>query len=87
MDRRTRDRGLSMNSIEEVLSRVFGLDRNNVNDSSSPETVEGWDSMGHLNLICALESDFNVSIDIGDAMEMVNVGRIRSILREYGVRG
>jgi acyl carrier protein len=42
--------------------------------------------MGHLNLVAALEQRFNVSIDIGDAMEMVSVRRIREILRDYGVQ-
>lgn len=73
-----------MSTVEAVVSRVFGVD---VDEGSSPETVEGWDSMGHLNLVAALEKSFNVSIDIGDAMEMVSVRKIKEILRDYGVRG
>ena len=75
-----------MKTVEEVVSRVFGVERGSIDESSCPETVEGWDSMGHLNLVAALEKTFNVSIDIGDAMEMVNVLKIRQILLEYGVR-
>jgi acyl carrier protein len=74
-------------SVEEVVSGVFGVEPGSVDESSSPETVEGWDSMGHLNLVAALEKTFNVSLDIGDVMEMVNVRRIREILLAYGVRG
>jgi acyl carrier protein len=72
-----------MTTVEAVVSRVFGVD---VDEDSSPETVEGWDSMGHLNLVAALEKSFDVSIDIGDAMEMVSVRRIKEILLDYGVR-
>ena len=75
-----------MNTVEEVVARVFGAEPRSLDGSSSPESVEGWDSMGHLNLVAALEKDFNVSIDIADAMEMVSVKRIREILRDYGVR-
>ena len=75
-----------MRTVEEVVSRVFGVEPSGIDDSSSPESVEGWDSMGHLNLVAALEQDFNVSIDIGDVMEMVSVKRIREILSQYGVR-
>jgi acyl carrier protein len=75
-----------VSSVEEVVARVFGVDSGSLDGSSSPESVEGWDSMGHLNLVAALEADFNVSIDIGDAMEMVSVKRIREILLDYGVR-
>lgn len=76
-----------MRTVEEVVAGVFGVERASVDESSCPETVEGWDSMGHLNLLAALEQNFNVSIDIGDAVEMVNVQKIREILLAYGVRG
>ena len=73
-------------ALEDVVAQVFGVDSSGVDDTSSPETVEGWDSMGHLNLIAALEKRFNVSLDIGDAMEMISVQRIRAILLDYGVQ-
>ena len=75
-----------MSTVEDVIARVFGVDPDSLEPTSSPESVEGWDSMGHLNLIAALEKAFDVSIDIGDAMEMVSVKRIREILLDYGVR-
>ena len=75
-----------MSTVEEVVSRVFGVEPGGIDVSSTPESVEGWDSMGHLNLVAALEQDFNVSIDIGDVMEMVSVRKIREILLQYGVR-
>ena len=75
-----------MGSVEEVVSRVFGVDPGSLDDASSPETVEGWDSMGHLNLVAALEQEFALSIDIGDVMEMVTVKKIREILQQYGVQ-
>lgn len=76
-----------MPTVEEVVSSVFGVERASIDGRSCPETVEGWDSMGHLNLLLALERSFGVSIDVGDAVEMVNVQRIREILLGYGVRG
>ena len=76
-----------MSALTEVVAQAFGVEPDGIDESSSPETVEGWDSMGHLNLIAALEKRFNISIDIGDAMEMVSVERIRTILLDYGVRG
>jgi acyl carrier protein len=75
-----------MRTLEEVVSRVFGVEPQSLDESSSPESVEGWDSMGHVNLVTALEQHFNVSIDIDDVMEMGSVGKIREILVAYGVR-
>lgn len=76
-----------MITVEDVIADVFGVDRDAVDDTASPTTIEGWDSMGHLNLVCALEDRFRVSIDIADAMEMVSVARIKELLLGYGVRG
>ena len=75
-----------MRTLEEVVSRVFGVEPQSLDESSTPESVEGWDSMGHVNLVTALEQHFNVSIDIDDVMEMGSVGKIREILVAYGVR-
>jgi acyl carrier protein len=76
-----------LTTVEEVVRQVFGAEPGTIDARSSPENVEGWDSMGHLNLIAVLEKRFNISIDIGDAMEMVSVQRIREILLAYGVQG
>ncbi|TME90677.1 MAG: acyl carrier protein [Chloroflexi bacterium] len=75
-----------MRTLEEVVSGVFGVEPQSLDESSSPQSVEGWDSMGHVNLVTALEQHFNVSIDIDDVMEMGSVGKIREILVAYGVR-
>jgi acyl carrier protein len=75
-----------VSAVEEVVSQVFGAEPGSIDGASSPGSVEGWDSMGHLNLVAALEKRFDISIDIGDAMEMVSVQRIREILLDYGVR-
>ena len=76
-----------MRTLEEVVSSVFGVEPQSLDEGSSPESVEGWDSMGHVNLVVALERTFNVSIDIDDMMEMVSVRKIREIMLAYGVRG
>lgn len=72
-------------SVEEVVARIFSLDPSEVTDRSSRETIEEWDSMGHLSLITGLEEEFKVSIAIADAMEMTSVQHIKRILKDYGV--
>ena len=73
-----------MMTVEEVIARVFKIDSRTLVDSSSRDSIEQWDSMGHLQLITELEQHFGVSLSIGDAMEMVSVGKVKEILRRYG---
>ena len=71
-------------TVEEVIARVFKIDSRTLVDSSSRDSIEQWDSMGHLQLITELEQHFGVSLSIGDAMEMGSVGKVKEILRRYG---
>jgi acyl carrier protein len=73
-----------MMTVEEVIARVFKIDSRTLVDGSGRDSLEKWDSMGHLQLITELEQHFGVSISIGDAMEMVSVGKVKEILRRYG---
>ena len=73
-------------TVEKIVGKVFNVDPDELDDSACRDTVKGWDSMGHLNLILELEAEFKVRIAIADAMEMVSVERIKRILRNYGAR-
>lgn len=71
-------------TVEEVIARVFNIESRTLLDGSGCDSIEQWDSMGHLQLITELEQHFGVSISIGDAMEMVSVGKVKEVLRRYG---
>jgi acyl carrier protein len=71
--------------LRQVFAEVFKLDPSRVTDTLSPEDVKGWDSLGHLALVNALEAMFSVTFEDGDLTEMENVGRIKEVLRLRGV--
>ena len=70
-----------LNTIADVLDVAAA----ELSDDSSPDTVDGWDSVSHLNLVMSLEQEFNVSLSPQDALDMRNVLLARTILRERGV--
>ncbi len=49
--------------VRRTVADVFALDAQSVSDATSPETTPAWDSIGHLNLILAVEQQFGVSFD------------------------
>ena len=60
------------NKIKEIMSSVFNVDINTINDGSSPETIETWDSMQHMNLIVALEEEFGITFTDDQIGEMLD---------------
>jgi acyl carrier protein len=67
------------------MAAVLGIDELSLSDESSPDTIATWDSLNHLNIILAMEQEFGIEFSPDDAMNMVNVGCIRALLRGYGV--
>jgi len=73
-------------SIEDrthrIISEMFGIPVDEIDDDSSPDTIPAWDSMAHINLILSLESEFDLPLSLEDGMEMLSVGLIKTILGE-----
>jgi FkbH-like protein len=66
--------------VLETLAHVLGVSPTELNDESSPATIAAWDSLNHLNLILALESEFATQFAPSDALAMQSVKEIRRVL-------
>lgn len=69
-----------------TLAALLGVPAEGLDDDASPDTVSEWDSLSHLNLVMALESEFGVSLSAEDALQMRNVAAIRRLLGARGVQ-
>jgi len=72
--------------LKKVLADVFKIEATAVNEGTSVDTVERWDSLTHLNLILALESEFGVSFSEEQSVEIMNYPLIKMVLQEHGVK-
>ena len=59
--------------VLSVMSKVFGCP---VTEESTIETVAEWDSLRHMELIIALEHEFDVQFRTEELAELVTVPRI-----------
>ena len=69
--------------VFEILKNLFELDT--VDESCSQKTCEKWDSMGQLNLVVELETEFDITIEPEEIGEMKTVKDILRILEQKGV--
>ena len=70
------------NRIKKVMSEVLDIEELSINDSTSPETIESWDSLKQMNLIVALEEEFNIEFDGEDLENLINFKLISLIVQE-----
>ncbi|MBN1231228.1 MAG: acyl carrier protein [Anaerolineales bacterium] len=68
--------------IYEIVANTFGLQAEDINDTTSPDNVEMWDSVEQIMLVSALEQYFGIEYTPEDIMEMLNVGLIVDITQE-----
>lgn len=80
---------MDRNEITERLKGVFAdtlnVSEDEIEDESSPDTVESWDSFHHLQLIIAIEEAFAVSLTADEVTEMLTFGDAKVLLIEHGV--
>lgn len=66
-----------------VVSAILRVPRDTLTTASSPDTLDHWDSLRHLQLVLALEEEFGLQFRGEEIDAMQSVGGIISILREH----
>lgn len=67
--------------IYSVISKILGVPIKDLNEQSSPETIEGWESLKHMNLVIALEEEFDVQFEDDEIVNLLNIKNIIQILQ------
>ena len=71
--------------LYKVIAKILDVPISEINDESSPETIENWDSFNSLVLADELESEFNVSFSLEEIIDSANVSAIKKHLKNHGV--
>jgi acyl carrier protein len=66
--------------LRGVIAGVFPVEPGALTDADSPQTIAEWDSVGHLNLVLAIEAEFGVQFSPDEMAELTSVGAIRERL-------
>ena len=53
-----------------------------INDETTSDDIEDWDSLEHINLIVAIEQEFGMKFSMGEVTGMKNVGAMVDIILE-----
>jgi acyl carrier protein len=69
------------NKVKNIMSAVLSIDIELINNNTSPESVEEWDSLKQMNLIVALEEEFEIEFEDEDIIEMMDYKSILKILK------
>lgn len=71
--------------LRSCFSRTLGIPMERVSDDLAYNTIEEWDSVGHMAVVADIETTFDVVLDTDDILDMSSVGKAIAILRKHGV--
>ena len=72
--------------VRQIMALLFEVNAEEINLESSPDTIDNWDSLRHMNLVTALEEEFEIRFSDEQIIEMLNFQLVLEVLRENGVR-
>jgi len=71
--------------LYSIISKVMGIPISEINDESSPESIESWDSFNSYVLLDELETEFKIEFSIDEVVETKNVADIKKYLKKHGI--
>ena len=66
--------------LNGVFRDVFDDEDITVNDATTADDIEDWDSLEHINLVVAVEKCFGIKFTMGEVSVMKNVGEMADII-------
>lgn len=64
---------INKESVKELIAKVLNVSVSVVDDELAVGDIPEWDSLAHMRIIAALESDLGVVLDIEQTLEIEDV--------------
>ena len=72
--------------LYQIISRVFNVDKSIINDETTSENLEEWDSFNFYVLLDEIETEFDIKFDLDETLDIKKIGDIKKIFVKHGVK-
>jgi len=70
---------------DRIFIESFDLEKSRLNDKLEYNSIESWDSIGHMQMIAELEDTFEIEFEMDDIINFSSYNKGMRILAKYGV--
>jgi len=70
-------------NVKNVMAAVFEVSPDQISGQTSPHDLESWDSLKHMNLVAALEEEFDIKFEDEEIQSLVNFDIIVATVKAY----
>lgn len=73
-------------NIEDLIKEVLFIEEGTkLTNETGPDDIDSWDSLGHVNIITAIEDEFDIEISPEEIGEIRTIGDIKKILAHKNI--
>ena len=66
--------------LKKTILRQLELDDWEVTDETTASEVPGWDSLSHVKIITAVESEYHIRFQTMEIIRLKNIGQLQSLV-------
>ena len=75
----------SNEKYDEVFMESFEIRKKDLNKNLKYESIESWDSVGHMSMIGNLEEVFDIVMEMDDIIDFSSYEEGKKILKKYNI--
>ena len=68
------------NNVQDIFRDIFDDKGLLIADNTTAADIEDWDSLNHINLISAIEKEFNIRFALGELESLKDVGAMIELI-------
>jgi acyl carrier protein len=66
--------------LRNIILKELKLSSYDINEKSTAKNVPGWDSLKHMNIILAVETEYNIKFKGLEILRIKNVGDLQNLI-------
>ena len=70
------------NGVQDIFRDIFDEDDMVIENATSSDEIEDWDSLNHINLVSAIEKEFKIKFALGELMVLKDVGAMVDLMMD-----
>ena len=70
-----------LDEIREIMALILEVDSGQINEQTSQENTDAWDSLAHLNLVLALEEKYGIELLPEEMEQLVTMSDVTGMVQ------
>lgn len=75
-------RNATIEKLEDIFQDIFDDEELKIRNETTAKDIEDWDSLAHINLVVAIEKEFEIKFGLGELPGLENVGDMIDLIHQ-----